>query len=63
MIILNTENHLKEDLLILFSYFTCLYLTIFFFITSFQILMRKSVSKNIMSIIYIAYRIHQGFAI
>ena len=57
MITLNTQQHFKEDILILSCYFNFLlnlYLTVFFFIISFQTLMHKEISR-LLSILNIAY--------
>ena len=45
IITLNTQHHLKEDLLVLSCCFTFSYLIIFFFIISFQTLIHKETSR------------------
>ena len=58
MITLNTEQHLKEDLLISSIYFTFFYFIIFFFIISFQTLSwaKKHHVYNLYRISHVMYR-------
>ena len=54
MITLNTQQHLKEDLLILSRYFTFFLSSCFVF---YYLLSISHAQKNVTSVIYITYRI------
>ena len=54
MVTLNTQQHLKDWLLIVFCYFTFFDLIVFFLVFSFQTLMYKETSR-LLSILHIVY--------
>ena len=54
MVTLNTQQHLKDWLLIVFRYFTFFDLIVFFLVISFQTLMYRETSR-LLSILHIVY--------